>query len=241
MKTILFLHGGIIDVDRALYLPMLTRLITLHPTAFKSIRIEYPMAPGRVMTVYPGGLSGVKARSWADLEEELKDFTPASLSALKIDRLGIYRSTQYIARLVAYQKCRFNINPSDVMIMGHSMGAIMALEMALSTDIPFAGVLSISGVVLRAKDFLFPKLGLPYSATARAYKLSVLHGTSDKILPYVAAVLTQSITKPIMEGTGGSFELIPLTGLDHLKTLFASPDYYNAIYKAIQQTFGLSR
>ena len=122
------------------------------------------------------------------------------------------------------------------MLFGHSFGAVMANEMVLSTSIPFAGVLSMSGSVLRAKEII---LNLPnaFSTAPRPYRVTLAHGTNDTVVPYEAALLAARFLKRVVRGTGGSFKFISFEGLGHAANLFNSEEPYLAIVKSVTNAF----
>ncbi len=85
---------------------------------------------------------------------------------------------------------RFGVDPRKTVFGGFSQGAILACDVILRTEHPFAGLVLLSGTFLAQDEWapLMPKRrGLPAFQS---------HGTHDEILPYVLAErLRDELTK----------------------------------------------
>lgn len=76
---------------------------------------------------------------------------------------------------------QFGADPSKTVLGGFSQGAMLACDVMLRTDRPYAGLVQMSGTLLAAQEWtplLQKRKGLPVFQS---------HGTQDELLPYVGA------------------------------------------------------
>lgn len=94
------------------------------------------------------------------------------------------------------------LHPSRLVLGGFSQGAILAIDVALRTDRPLAGVVAMSGALIARDEWkgLAPKRsGLPVVQS---------HGTRDAILPFVAG----EALRDLLVGAGLAHIWVPFAG-----------------------------
>lgn len=94
---------------------------------------------------------------------------------------GLAAARERVVALLDDVTRRLGANPTTTIIGGFSQGAMLACDVALRAERPFAGLVQLSGN-LRAKQewspLMLKRKGLPVLQS---------HGTHDEILPYVGA------------------------------------------------------
>jgi len=140
----------------------------------------------------PSGLSGTAAlmtltdegRAWWQIDigryqraamlgtvEKLVEDVPEGLSEAR---------ASVIAMLDVYE--RETSTPSERIVLGgFSQGSMLALDVALHTERPFAGLAIMSGTLLASKEWL------PRMASRKDLPVFQSHGTHDPILPFPVA------------------------------------------------------
>jgi phospholipase/carboxylesterase len=140
----------------------------------------------------PSGLTGAGAlmtmtdegRQWWEIDvgryqraamlgtiEKLVEDVPEGLAAAR---------ASVIAMLDAYE--RETKTPSKRIVLGgFSQGSMLALDVALRTERPFAGLAILSGTLLASKEWL------PRMAARKGMHVFQSHGTRDPLLPFPVA------------------------------------------------------
>ncbi len=91
-------------------------------------------------------------------------------------RKGILRSLQLLERLMSELE-KYGFTRDKILLVGFSQGCVMSIELALRSNIPFFGVLGISGTIFSPVDLL---AAMPEPATQTP--VFMIHGTNDELL-----------------------------------------------------------
>ena len=75
-----------------------------------------------------------------------------------------------------------HVTPEQMIIGGFSQGAILACDMALRTDFPFAGLILMSGTMVAQDEWL------PLIPNRKEFAVFQSHGTDDPILSWETAI-----------------------------------------------------
>ncbi|KAI0564891.1 Phospholipase/Carboxylesterase [Gracilaria domingensis] len=233
------MHGLQRREDLGNFLPFFSTLLASDPELVSTLQVEHPLAPLRRITaaeiITPPVRTG---RAWFDILSIPTDspLPPTCNDSSQVDRLGLYRTAELIELIVRAQYCKLSIPVNQVVLMGHSLGAVAALEVAMATDLPLAGVIAMSGVLPRAGDYVKPDLKA-YNSEKREYTVTMVHGTEDDILPFSLANASGQIVKNVMKSTGGGFQFKAIEGADHLRTFIQSMALYDIIRDALWHAF----
>lgn len=239
--TIVFAHGLTPASQPAPYLAFLTTILRLLEQAgmnTERLRVVYPLAPPRVLSNSGNPLSGSLVvreglfRAWYDPKENLTSLEPADLLVLEHDRLGIYRATQRMVRIVKEEYIKHAIPSTRVFLLGHSLGAALSLETSLGTNVDFAGVVSISGFLPRPGDVVRdgPKA---YYVRPRNFNLTWIHGTDDPTVDISIGQASTALVDQIMGQEMLASEFIPLEGADHSSFVFEDERLHAELVKRI--------
>ncbi|CAN8071388.1 unnamed protein product [Agarophyton chilense] len=238
-NAIVFMHGLQRRQDIAIYLPFFSRLLSDDSELTSSLQIDHPLAPFRKLTAGQIVSPPIrKARAWFDvvgLPANIPIPIPAEPSTLD-DRLGLYRTAEFIDAVVHSQCCKLSIPCNRVVLMGQSLGAVATLEAVLATDIPLAGAVAMSGFLPRASDYLIPGIQA-FSARERKYTVTMIHGRDDEVIPFALGNATAEIVKSAVESTGGAFRFVGVKDADHFRTFFQSPELYTSVRNALREAF----
>lgn len=94
-----------------------------------------------------------------------------------------------------------NISPEKTVIGGFSQGAMLALELALNTELPFAGILLLSGALIDGNKII------EKAKKRKGFKFYQSHGVNDIILSHnMAEKLSQKLLEAGWDGYFQSFE-----------------------------------
>jgi phospholipase/carboxylesterase len=132
-------------------------LLSLVPPAVPDFFIVSVRAPYR----FPYG-----GYTWFDLE---------NIGDPNLDQ--IEESAGLLSKFLVEIQTLHRIDPDNIFLFGFSMGAMMALEIALRTPAKIKGIVAHSGCVLRAA--LLPH----QSEQLRSLSIFVAHGTYDPVIP----------------------------------------------------------
>ncbi len=94
------------------------------------------------------------------------------------DPVQVARSAGRIGDLLDHLEATRGIRREDLVLAGFSQGCLMTLEVALTADRPFAGVVGISGWIHRLEAF--PGA---FGAAADRQRILMTHGTADQVIP----------------------------------------------------------
>jgi phospholipase/carboxylesterase len=162
--AVIFLHGlgdrgdgGLLEIGR-IWQNMLPDCVFLCPDA----PFEFDMAPPDF-----GG------RQWFSL----KSFTPDEM--LK----GALFAAPFLNSYIDHVLKEFNLTPDKLFIVGFSQGTMMALHTMLRRDLPVAGILGYSGMLLAPALLKTEKRSSP--------PVMLIHGTLDPVVPYAALAASE--------------------------------------------------
>ena len=94
---------------------------------------------------------------------------------------GLIEARQKVAGLLDALPRQLHVDPKQTILGGFSQGAMLACDVLLRSDRPYAGLIQLSGTLLAKQEWgslLRKRKGLPVFQS---------HGTLDDILPYVMA------------------------------------------------------
>jgi phospholipase/carboxylesterase len=140
-------------------------------------RWVFPEAP-----LEPVELMGGRAWWMIDLERlqrSLDHGEPRDLTREVPEGLAEARS-KVIALLDALET-ELSVSSARIVLGGFSQGAMLALDAALHTDRPFAGLALLSGTLLAEDDWV------PRMQSRRGLRVLQSHGQADPLLPFAIA------------------------------------------------------
>ena len=91
-------------------------------------------------------------------------------------RSGMFRSLALLEQLMTELE-QVGYTRDRILLVGFSQGCVMSLELALRSQIPFFGVIGISGTIFDPKDLL---TNMPESASQTP--VLMIHGTQDELI-----------------------------------------------------------
>lgn len=160
----IWLHG--LGADGHDFEPIVPQLALRVP-----VRFVFPHAPVRPVTIN----GGAEMRAWYDIDPR------APLAGGE----HIARSVAQVAELVDAERER-GISEERIVLAGFSQGGVVALQLALSSDRPFAGVMALSTYVHDhehlAERVSFASVDVP---------IFMAHGLADPMIPIARAVTSR--------------------------------------------------
>ncbi|HJU04651.1 MAG TPA: hypothetical protein VJ692_05815 [Nitrospiraceae bacterium] len=97
---------------------------------------------------------------------------------------------------------RLSADPKKMVLGGFSQGAMLALDVALRTDRPFAGLVVLSGTLVAKQEWI------PLMPKRRGLRVLQSHGNADPILPFFLAGQLHEL----LAQAGLAVEWIPFRG-----------------------------
>lgn len=94
---------------------------------------------------------------------------------------GLVPARERMTALVDEAAHRLQVNTRRIVLGGFSQGAMLACDVALRTDRPFAGLVQLSGTLLCRHEWA------PLMSKRKGLPVFQSHGTHDEILPFVMA------------------------------------------------------
>ncbi len=169
--VVILLHGWAAPGDD---LVPLWRVIDAPP----GTRFLFPEGPLAVDMTIGGG------RAWwpIDVDRLNQDFAsgrPRNLS--REVPAGLAEARSRIVALLEEVRQRFGIGADRVVIGGFSQGAMLACDVALRTEQPFAGLAVLSGTLLARDEWL------PLMPNRKGLRVLQSHGRHDDVLPFFLA------------------------------------------------------
>lgn len=158
-RSIIWLHG--LGADGNDFAPIVPEL---HLPSSLKIRFVFPHAPIMPVSIN----NGYEMRAWFDIPHP--DLTK------DIDFDGIDRSREAINMLIQQEHAR-GIAAENIIMVGFSQGAVMALTTGLFYPEKIAGVVALSGLLPQAKEHAEKSIH-------RDLPVFIAHGTEDLIVPY---------------------------------------------------------
>lgn len=155
-------------------------------------RFAFPAAPlslGGGFDLSMGDFGLMDSRAWwmIDLERMQRRLLGAShgdYTALTQDIPdGLAAAREQLGKALDELEQALNVPPGKLVLGGFSQGAMLALDVALRTERPLAGLLLMSGALICEKEWV------PLMAAAARRGLAVMqsHGRQDPLLPFVVA------------------------------------------------------
>jgi len=142
------------------------------------VRIAFPEAPIALPSPFPG----MESRAWWPIDMvaleraiasgEMRDLTGQEPPELEAARDALVGTLDALESTLA---------PSRLVLGGFSQGAMLALDLALRTERPLAGLCLMSGSYLAAEKWA------PRMATRAGLPVFQSHGRRDPILPFLLA------------------------------------------------------
>ena len=159
-KCVIWLHG--LGADGNDFAPIVPEL-NLPPSM--NIRFILPHAPIMPVTIN----NGHEMRAWFDIK--------ASDLTSRADVDGMQRSVQQINALIQHEIAR-GITPANIMLVGFSQGAVIALMTGLLSSERLAGIIALSGLFPHAESVIQQA-----PAANHGLPIFIAHGTEDSVLP----------------------------------------------------------
>ncbi|MDO5651511.1 MAG: dienelactone hydrolase family protein [Moraxella sp.] len=158
-KAVIWLHG--LGANGNDFVPVVPELGL---SADLAVRFIFPNAPSIAVTIN----GGYVMPAWYDIYE-------MSLNR-KIDETQIRTSAKSIHDIVK-QLNNEGIDSKNIVIAGFSQGGAVAYEVALASDVPFAGLMALS-------TYFATKDSIDIQAS-RALPILICHGSYDDVVPKV--------------------------------------------------------
>jgi len=168
-RTLVFMHGLGDNMNGWTYLPELVELPWLDVVL---VQAPIPYGPGW---------------SWYELD--------ATLASTANTRLDIVQNRAKIRSLLEH----LGLDLSKTYLGGFSQGAVMTLEVGLRSDVPFAGLLPISGYVPLLEDY-----PASFGAAIAKQRILATHGHWDQVIPHAFA--EAQMTEIVRRGAPLEFE-----------------------------------
>lgn len=153
-------------------------------------RFAFPAAPlslGGGFDIGMGDFGLMDSRAWwmIDLERMQRRLLGASsgdYSALTQDiPEGLAAARQQLGKALDEMEQALSVPPGKLVLGGFSQGAMLAMDLALRTERPLAGLLLMSGALICEKEWL------PKMPARRGLPVMQSHGRQDPLLPFVVA------------------------------------------------------
>ena len=94
---------------------------------------------------------------------------------------GLAEARERILALLAEAEARLGLVPEKTILGGFSQGAMLSCDVALRTDLPFAGIALLSGSLLARDEWV------PLMPKRKGLRVLQSHGTMDQVLPVFLA------------------------------------------------------
>lgn len=239
--SLVFLHG-FTDTPH-IYLALLQTLLSSAPAAWASVRLVVPFAP-RVPVQLEASPDAAPVYAWYDVSPSFNTTLatrPADAadaerllleSVVDVDGLGLFLSTRRVEAIIAAEHralggrrdnkgSRKPAPGGRVVLAGHSLGAVMATHVALTSRVRVAAVVALQGFVADAR-----RLSRVPGTTApgrRGYPVELVSGGADVVVPpsYVAA--SAAIVRRLLKGAA-RVSYKELKGVTHSSFFLPGPD-----------------
>ncbi|GAB0491335.1 hypothetical protein MMPV_002588 [Pyropia vietnamensis] len=242
--SLVLLHGYT-DVPY-IYLTLLKVLLKSKPNAWSSVRVVLPFAPRVPVQLEDAELDNPYA--WYDasptfittlsdvVEGNITDVDAVERRVLTakedVDSLGLFLSTRRIEAIVAAEHRELtrgggNRRPAGgsptgrVVLAGHSLGAVMATHVSLTSRVRLAAVVALQGFVADA-----PRLNRVPGTVAggdRGYPVELVSGSADVAVPPSLVAASASIVRRLLRGKA-RVGYTEQRGVTHTSFFLAGPD-----------------
>jgi phospholipase/carboxylesterase len=146
-----------------------------------------------------------QGRAWwmIDMEKLQRDTAMGRPRDLSGDNpVGLAESRERVIALLGEIDRRFGPDPMRTVLGGFSQGAMLACDVALRMERPFAGLVLMSGTLLSKDEWL------PLMPNRRGLPVFLSHGTADPLLPFSMA----ERLRDLLTQAGLAVEWVPFRG-----------------------------
>lgn len=140
--------------------------VSMLAPAVPHARFVLPTAPTRPITLN----FGMPMPGWYDIESLASDRANASAD-------GLDESVAFMRDLIKQQETEHGIPASRVVLAGFSQGGALSLYTGLTNEVELAGILSMSGYLLRAHEISPTEAG-------KSAKVQLHHGEADDVVRF---------------------------------------------------------
>jgi phospholipase/carboxylesterase len=168
----------------------------------REVRFAFPAAPLVLDSRVPAEFSG---RAWWPLDMvQLNEIaTSGKIEKLQaLDPAGLPEARAQVEALLDALTSTLSARPESIVIGGFSQGAMLATELVLATDRPFAGLSILSGTLMRRSAWA---AGAP---SRSGFRVLQSHGRADPIVPFANA----EALRDLMSQAGLKVEWLPTNG-----------------------------
>jgi len=139
----------------------------------RGTRFLFPAAPIALGREYMGG----RAWWWIDIDDRIRRRASGERNTAEVpDGLGAAR--EKADAVLTFVETSLSPRPPKVVLGGFSQGAMVALDVALHSSLPLAGLLLMSGTHVAAHEWA------PRLEARRGLPVFMSHGREDPILPF---------------------------------------------------------
>lgn len=155
-------------------------LVTLWPALNvpRGTRFLFPEGPLSLRMGYG------ESRAWWMLDLERRNREIAAGRARDLSREvpnGLTEARERMIALLDEAERRLGVDPKQLVLGGFSQGAMLACDLVLRTDRPFAGLAILSGTLIAKEEWV------PLMAKRRGLLVLQSHGSQDPLLPLFLA------------------------------------------------------
>ena len=136
------------------------------------VRFVFPVAP----LALDGGPQGGRAWWMLDMERIARDAASGRERDVQAIPDGLTEARASIMALLDELEQQWNISPEKIILGGFSQGAMLACDTALRTDLPFAGLILLSGSLIAKNEWV------PLMPNRKGLPVFQSHGTDDPLL-----------------------------------------------------------
>jgi len=235
--SIVFLHGY---TDTPIfYATFFARALASAPDLFESVRVTLPLAPicaGQAIAGAPPG----DVYAWFDVAPFFNATFPTLINGTDVaaveaglradtvpaDRLGLFLSTRRIEAVIARERgvvCRGGARHGGrVLLAGHSLGAAMAVHVALFSRVRLDGVVPLQGFLAGAPALLASNE--TYYTGDRGYDVELVAGSDDKIVPPLVVDASARLVRGLLVGLA-TVKYTALAGVTHTNFFLPGPSF----------------
>lgn len=146
----------------------------------ENVRFVFPAGPLRLSL----GLGDSRAWWMLDMDRLIRERTSGNwMTLVKEVPEGLAAAREQMMRFLEEVTHRLNVVPQRILVGGFSQGAILACDLVLRSEQPFAGMILLSGSMIAQEQWMSripARRGMPVFQS---------HGTDDPILAYEVAQL----------------------------------------------------
>lgn len=141
-------------------------------------RFLFPEAPLSM----PAGYGNARAWWMIDMARIQADRAAGRIRDLSSEiPVGLIQARERVVALLDDLHHKLGIDPKKTILGGFSQGAMLACDALLRSDLPYAGLIQLSGTLLAKQEWG------PLLQKRKSLPVFQSHGTQDPILPYVMA------------------------------------------------------